>query len=49
MEWQHVTLGYICSMTGRPGLRRLLAGFGLADTVVRMPTLSGFVVTAQKV
>jgi SAM-dependent methyltransferase len=49
MEWQHVTLGYVCSMTGRPGFRRLLAGFGLADTVVRMPTLSGFVVAAQKV
>jgi SAM-dependent methyltransferase len=48
LEWQHVTLGYVCSMTGRPGLRRLLAGVGLADTVIRMPTLSGFVVAAQK-
>ena len=49
MEWQHVTLGYVCSMTGRDGFRRLLASIGLANTVVRMPTLSGFVVAAQRV
>ncbi len=48
MEWQHVTLGYVCSMTGRPGLRRLLAGAGLADAIVRLPTLSGYIVAAQK-
>jgi hypothetical protein len=48
MECQHVTLGYVCSMTGRPGLRRLLAGDGLADAIVRLPTLSGYIVAAQK-
>ncbi|HUO64849.1 MAG TPA: class I SAM-dependent methyltransferase [Terriglobales bacterium] len=48
MEWQHVTLDYVCSMTGRESLRRLLASAGLKNTVVRMPTLSGFIVVAQK-
>jgi len=49
MEWQHVTLGYVCAMTGRPGFRRLLARLGLVETIVHLPTLSGYVVAAQKV
>jgi SAM-dependent methyltransferase len=49
MEWQYTTLGYVCAMTGRLRLRSLLARVGLDDTVLNIPTLSGFVVAAQKV
>ena len=48
MEWQSATLDAIFEMTSRPRLRRLAARLGLGEVIVRLPTISGYVVAAEK-
>ena len=49
MEWQYAALEAILTMTNRWRLATLVRRLGCQDVIVRIPTLSGFVVAAQKV
>ena len=47
-EWQYATLDAVLFMTDHPFIRALVHRLGWADRIVRLPTLSGFVVVARK-
>src|SRR5262245_47471126 len=49
MEWQYVSLASVFDMTSRRRLRSLVHRLGCEDVVVCLPTLSGYVVAAQKI